>query len=123
MPVVMQKGKTYIGLFALAVNSEFHYPRYFSMLPTGPEPKQSFTEGYFQIAVAQNPKPQTVALVAEDAEFARNACDGARDNAKAVRLQDRLRQDLSAGHDRLLADHPRAAGGQCRSRDGRAPIR
>ena len=26
MPVVMQKGKTFIGLFALDVNSEFHYP-------------------------------------------------------------------------------------------------
>ena len=52
------------------------------MLPTGPTPKQSFTEGFFQIAAAQKPKPQTVALTAEDAEFARNACEGARDNAK-----------------------------------------
>src|SRR6202140_5478350 len=41
MPVVMQKGKTYISLFALGLNSEFHYAKYFSMLPSGPTPKQS----------------------------------------------------------------------------------
>ena len=82
MPVVMQKNKTFISLFALDANSEFHYPKYFSMLPTGPTPKASFTEGFFQVAAAQNPKPKTIALAAEDAEFSRNACEGARDNAK-----------------------------------------
>jgi branched-chain amino acid transport system substrate-binding protein len=82
IPVVMQKNKTFIGLFALDANGEFHYPKYFSMLPTGPDTKQAFTEGFFQVAAAQNPKPQTIALAAEDAEFSRNACDGARDNVK-----------------------------------------
>src|ERR1019366_10117612 len=66
MPIVMQKGKTLIGLSALDVNSEFHYPKYFSMLPTGPDTKASFTEGFFQIASEQNPKPTTVALTSED---------------------------------------------------------
>jgi branched-chain amino acid transport system substrate-binding protein len=82
IPVVMQKGKTFIGLFALDANGEFHYPKYFSMLPSGPTPKESFTGGFFQVAAAQNPKPQTIALAAEDAEFSRNACEGARDNVK-----------------------------------------
>ncbi|MGB6799105.1 MAG: amino acid ABC transporter substrate-binding protein [Xanthobacteraceae bacterium] len=82
IPVVMQKNKTFISLFALSVNSEFHYPRYFSMLPSGPTPKESFTEGFFQVAAAQNPKPKTIALAAEDAEFSRNACEGARNNVK-----------------------------------------
>ncbi|MGA2893959.1 MAG: amino acid ABC transporter substrate-binding protein [Xanthobacteraceae bacterium] len=82
IPVAMQKGKTLIGLFALAANSEFHYPKYFSMLPSGPETKESFTEGFFQVAAAQNPKPKTIALAAEDAEFSRNACEGARSNVK-----------------------------------------
>src|SRR3984885_3687005 len=82
IPVVMQKNKTFISLFALAANSEFHYPRYFSMLPSGPTPKESFTEGFFQVAAAQNPKPVTIALAAEDAEFSRNACEGARNNVK-----------------------------------------
>jgi branched-chain amino acid transport system substrate-binding protein len=82
IPTIMQKGKVFIGLFALDANGEFHYPKYFSMLPAGPEPKQSFTEGFFQVAAAQNPKPRTVAIAAEDAEFSRNAADGARENVK-----------------------------------------
>ena len=82
MPVIMQKGKTFISLFALDVNSEFHYPKYFSMLPTGPDTKGSFNDGFFKVASEQNPKPKTVALIAEDAEFARNACEGARENTK-----------------------------------------
>ena len=82
IPVAMQKNKTLLSLFALDANAEFHYPRYFSMLPTGPNPRAAFNEGFFQAAAAQNPKPQTVSLVSEDAEFARNACEGARENAK-----------------------------------------
>src|SRR5262249_28358559 len=87
LPVVMQKGKTYISLFALDVNHEFKYPKYFSVLPTGPQTKPSFTEGVFQIAQQQNPKPSTVALVVEDAEFSSNACDGARENAKKFNVK------------------------------------
>jgi len=52
LPVVMQKGKTFVGFFALDINAEFHYPKYFSMLPTGPTPRESFTEGFFQVAAA-----------------------------------------------------------------------
>jgi branched-chain amino acid transport system substrate-binding protein len=87
LPVVMQKGKVFIGLFALDANGTFHYPKYFSMLPSGPTPKQSFTEGFFEVAAAQNPKPQTVAIAAEDAEFSHNAADGARDNIKKFGLK------------------------------------
>jgi branched-chain amino acid transport system substrate-binding protein len=83
MPVIIQKKKTFMSLFALDVNSEFNYPNYFAVLPTGPKTKPSFTEGFFQIALQQSPKPQTLALTAEDAEFSRNACEGARENAKA----------------------------------------
>src|SRR4051794_20786916 len=66
MPVVIQKKKTFISLFALDVNSQFKYPKYFSVLPTGPKTKPSFTEGFFQSALQQNPKPTTVALTFED---------------------------------------------------------
>jgi branched-chain amino acid transport system substrate-binding protein len=86
MPVVIQKKKMLIGLFGLAVNSEFHYPDYFAMIPSGPTPKASFTKGFFDVALAQSPKPQTVAIVAADAEFSANASDGARENAKAAKL-------------------------------------
>jgi branched-chain amino acid transport system substrate-binding protein len=82
IPIAMQRGKVLIGLFALAANSEFHYPKYFSMLPSGPTPKESFTEGFFQVAAAQNPKPKTIAIAAEDADFSHNAAEGARNNVK-----------------------------------------
>ena len=83
IPIVMQKNKTFISLFGLDANAEFKYPRYFSFIPTaGPNPKQTITEGFFQVAAAQNPKPQTIAIASEDAEFSRNAAEGARANAK-----------------------------------------
>jgi branched-chain amino acid transport system substrate-binding protein len=87
MPVVMSKNKMFIGLFGLAVNDEFKYPNYFAMIPMGPDPKPAFTKGFFEAAMAQNPKPQTVAIVAADQEFSRNSSDGARENAKAAGLK------------------------------------
>jgi branched-chain amino acid transport system substrate-binding protein len=82
MPVIIQKGKVFIGLFGLAVNSEFNYPKYFAMIPSGPNTKPAFTDGFFQVAAAKNPKPETVAIVAADLEFSHNAAQGARENAK-----------------------------------------
>ena len=88
MPIVMQKDRTFFGLLGLAVNSEFHYPRYFSVTPTGgPRPKESFAEGFLEVAMAQNPKPQTLALVGADAEFPRNAMEGVRNICKKVGLK------------------------------------
>jgi branched-chain amino acid transport system substrate-binding protein len=84
IPVIMQKNLMTIGLFANAANSQFHYQRYFSMLPTGPEPKKSFSTGFYELAQKQSPKPQTVAILAADAEFAQNAAEGSRENAKAM---------------------------------------
>jgi branched-chain amino acid transport system substrate-binding protein len=86
MPVVMQKNKVFIGLLGLGVNTEFNYPRYFVMIPSGPDPKPSFTKGFIDLAMTQNPKPQTIAIVAADAEFAVNASDGALENAKKHNL-------------------------------------
>jgi branched-chain amino acid transport system substrate-binding protein len=88
MPIMIQHNRTFLSLFGLAVNSEFKYPKYFSFTPTGgPEPKQSFAEGFFAIAMAQNPKPQTLAMVGADAEFPHNAMDGARVLAKQAGLK------------------------------------
>ena len=87
MPIVIQRKKNFVGLLGLAVNSEFNYPNYFCMIPSGPDPKPSFTKGFFEIAMAQNPKPQTVAIVSADQEFSRNAADGARENIKKAGLK------------------------------------
>ena len=84
MPVVIQSNRLFFGLFALAANENFHYPKYFSMLVFGPDPVKTFTEGYFQLATAQDPKPKRLAIVGADAEFQRKATDSARSNGKAA---------------------------------------
>jgi branched-chain amino acid transport system substrate-binding protein len=87
MPIMMQRKKLFIGLLGLGVNSEFNYPNYFVMIPSGPDPKPSFTKGFFDVALAQSPKPTTVAIVAADQEFSRNASDGARENAQKAGIK------------------------------------
>ena len=83
MPVIIQHNRTFLSLFGLAANTEFNYPKYFSFTPTGgPNPKETFAEGFFAIAMAQDPKPQTLAIVGADAEFPHNAMDGAKVIAK-----------------------------------------
>jgi branched-chain amino acid transport system substrate-binding protein len=86
MPIAMQRRKVLIGLIGTAVNSTFKYVNYFSMIPTGPDPKASFTKGFLDLAVQQNPKPKTVAIVAADAGHGLNAAEGARENVKAAGL-------------------------------------
>ena len=87
MPIAIRKKKVLIGLFGVAVNSAFNYPGYFAMIPDGPDPKAAFAKGFFDAAMAQNPKPQTIAIVGADAEFSLNAMEGARINAKAAGLK------------------------------------
>ncbi len=87
MPIAIQHDRLFFGLFGLAVNSEFHYPKYFSMLPSGPDPKHAFSQPFFDVALAANPKPKTLALLVEDSEFPRNASEGIHDIAKEQGLQ------------------------------------
>jgi branched-chain amino acid transport system substrate-binding protein len=87
MPVVINHNKLYLSLFSLAINAEFHYPRCFAMIATGPNPKIAFSQGFFELAASLDPKPKTLAIVGADAEFSRNATDGARQNAIAAGFQ------------------------------------
>ncbi len=87
MPIVIERKLTFIGLFGLAVNEQFHYPHYFGIMPAGPSPKTDWSAGFFEIAGRQNPKPRTVALVGADAEYGQNALAGARENAKTHGLR------------------------------------
>jgi branched-chain amino acid transport system substrate-binding protein len=86
MPIAIQHNALFLGLFGLAVNSEFHYPRYFSMLPAGPDPKRAFCDPFFEVAMQGTPKPKTLAIVAADAEYPKNASEGARAIAKSLGL-------------------------------------
>ena len=87
MPIVMQRGLVFPSLFGLAVNEKFKYSNYFQIMPAGPDPLTDWSKGFFEIAMAQNPKPKTIALVGADAEFAQNAVKGARENAKKLGLE------------------------------------
>src|SRR6202049_4960873 len=60
MPIMIAKKKLFLSLFGTGINDEFNYDRYFSMLPTGPNPKPAYSQPYFAVALAQNPKPQTI---------------------------------------------------------------
>ena len=82
MPIIIQRDRLFLGLFALGANSRHHYPKYFSMLPTGPDPARAICEPFFDIAMAGNPKPKTLAIVGADAEYPHAATAGARDIAK-----------------------------------------
>jgi branched-chain amino acid transport system substrate-binding protein len=88
MPIVIQHNLTFLGLFGLDVNSEFHYPNYFSIIPAGgANPREAFSQGFFKVVEAMDPKPKTIALVGADAEFSKNAVDGARAQAKQAGLK------------------------------------
>jgi len=87
MPVAISKNRLFFGMFALAANDKFHYPKYFSMLPFGPEPVKSFAQGFFDLAAAQNPKPKTVGIIATDAEFQHKAAESARAHAKSKGME------------------------------------
>jgi branched-chain amino acid transport system substrate-binding protein len=82
MPTIMQNNKMTISFTAIGINKKFNYPKYFSMVAVGPDGVNAFSKGFFSVAAEQKPKPQTVAILAADAEFAKNASDGAREELK-----------------------------------------
>src|SRR5215469_2677575 len=87
LATVMEHGKVFIGLSAVNINSQFHYSKYFSMTNAGPRPNDIFSEGFLAVAMQQNPKPATIALLGADNEFAQNVLDAARHNATAAGLK------------------------------------
>ena len=84
MPLMIERKRMFFSLFGTGINDTFDYPKYFSMIPNGPTPKPAFTRGFFKVAEVQTPKPQTIAIASADAEFGRNACEGAHENALAA---------------------------------------
>ena len=82
LPTIIQNKKLTISFTAIGINDKFHYDKYFSMVSTGPEGVNAFSIGFFNLAMAQKPKPETVAILAADAEFAQSAAQGAREEIK-----------------------------------------
>ncbi len=82
MPTIIQNKKMLISYTAIGINREYNYDKYFSMVPVGSDGVNAFSKGFFEMAAKQNPKPQTVAIIAADAEFAQAAATGAREELK-----------------------------------------
>jgi len=84
MPTVIQRKRNFFGFVGLDVNKEFKYDRYFTLQPSGPDPQAEFSRGFFELAAAITPKPQSVAIVGADQEFGIIAMNGARAHAKEL---------------------------------------
>src|SRR5215831_13315300 len=100
MPVIMQNNKTTISFLAIGVNRHFNYPKYFSMVPVAPKGAGAFSDGFFELAAAQSPKPQTVAIVSADAEVRQDRGRRRTRQRQGGRLHGRLRAVLPTGDDR-----------------------
>jgi branched-chain amino acid transport system substrate-binding protein len=82
MPIVMERKRYIVAVMALAVNAALKYANYFVMIPTGPRPTAALTEGFFELAARQVPKPETLAILAADAPFSKAPIQGAKGHAE-----------------------------------------
>jgi len=82
LPIVIQRGKVFMGLFGVGNNEEYKYDRYFQILPAGPDPRRGVSEGFLKLAKEQGLKK--IAIVAADAEYAQNVARGAREASKEM---------------------------------------
>jgi len=87
MPIVMQRNLVFMALFGTGVNDNFNYPRYFQILPNGPETKLAPSQGFLETAMTMSPKPQTIALVGADTEYAQTVLAGARETVGKLGLK------------------------------------
>jgi branched-chain amino acid transport system substrate-binding protein len=81
MPLIVERNRYLVALMALAVNASFGYANYFVMIPTGPQPSEALTEGFFSLAASQTPKPESMAILAADAAFSKSPVLGAKAHA------------------------------------------
>ena len=123
MPVVIQKKKMFIGLFGLAVNSEFNYPNYFAMIPSGPAPEACLHQGLLRRRHGAEPEAADGRDRRRRRGVLRQRLRRRARERQGGRPQDRLRQALSASDHRLRADRARDPGDQSRTSWWSARIR
>ena len=87
MPIVMQRNLLFMALFGTGVNDNFHYDKYFQILPNGKETRLAPSLGFLETAMTMDPKPQTIALAGADAEYAQTVLAGARETIKRLGLK------------------------------------
>ncbi len=86
LPDIVKTNKLLFGLFGPGANQNVNYPKYFGMTPAGADLRTAFTRGFFAVALAQNPKPRSVAVSAVDEDACKEISQGARDEARANSL-------------------------------------
>ena len=84
MPIVMQRNMVFMALFGTGVNDKFNYDKYFQILPNDKETRFGPSLGFLETAMTMNPKPQTIAIVGADAEYAQTVLAGAREKIKEL---------------------------------------
>jgi branched-chain amino acid transport system substrate-binding protein len=87
IPLAMRNKRVMMGMVGVASNKQFNYTGFFQISPAGPEPSLEFSRGFFETAMAQTPKPTTLAIVGTDVELSKVAIDGAREWAKRLDLK------------------------------------
>jgi branched-chain amino acid transport system substrate-binding protein len=87
MPIVMQRNLLFMALFGTGVNDNFKYDKYFQILPNGQDTRLGPSLGFLETAMTMNPKPQTIALVGADAEYAQTVIAGARETVAKLGLK------------------------------------
>jgi branched-chain amino acid transport system substrate-binding protein len=87
MPVAMASGRVIMGFVALAISGQFKYERYFQIGPFGSNSQSDWSKGFFGLAMSMEPKPESIAIVAADAEYPKFASEGAREHAKRLGLK------------------------------------
>jgi branched-chain amino acid transport system substrate-binding protein len=87
MPIVMQRNLLFMALFGTGVNDNFHYDKYFQILPNGKETRLAPSLGFLETAMTMEPKPQTIALTGADAEYAQTVLAGARETTGRLGLK------------------------------------
>ena len=87
MPIVMQRNLLFMALFGTGVNDNFHYDKYFQILPNGKETRLAPSLGFLETAMTMEPRPQTIALTGADAEYAQTVLAGARETIQRLGLK------------------------------------
>ena len=103
MPLVKQRGLLLMGNFSFQVNSKVHHDMWFNNAPWGPA--DSWATGF--LTLGQKAGGKTMALLSADQEFAQNLAATAREVAKKLNLNDRVRPILSAEHGRVFQHRSR----------------
>src|SRR5438876_464530 len=112
MPVVIQKKKMLIGLFGLAVNSEFHYPQLLRDDSVRADPEDGLHPGLLRHCRGAESEAADGGDRRRRRRVLRQRLRGCPRQRQGGRAQGRIRQALSAIDHRLRADRSRGPGDQ-----------